>query len=67
LGHIISAEGIVVDPEKIDAIKGWTTPGNIMEVGSFMGLVGYYQIFIKGFSNISSPITSFQKKGVKFE
>jgi hypothetical protein len=51
----------------IYAIKGWTTPRNITEVGSFMGLVGYYQIFIKGFSNISSPITSLQKKGVKFE
>jgi hypothetical protein len=32
-----------------------------------MGLVGYYRRFIKGFSNIASPITSLQKKGVKFE
>jgi hypothetical protein len=32
-----------------------------------MGLVGYYKIFIAGFSKISHPITSLQKKGIKFE
>jgi hypothetical protein len=67
LGHIISAAGIEVDPEKIEAIRGWPTPKNVTEVRSFMGLVGYYRRFIKGFSRIASPITSLQKKGVKFE
>jgi hypothetical protein len=43
LGHIISEEGIVIDPEKIEAIRGWPTPKNIIEVRSFMGLVGYYK------------------------
>jgi hypothetical protein len=32
-----------------------------------MGLAGYYRIFIEGFSKIAHPITSLQKKGVKFE
>jgi hypothetical protein len=41
LGNIISEEGIAVDPEKIEAIKGWATPKNVTEVRSFMGLVGY--------------------------
>jgi hypothetical protein len=67
LGHIISEEGIEVDPEKIKAIAGWPTPRNISEVRSLMGLAGYYRIFIKGFSRIAHPITSLQKKGVKFE
>jgi hypothetical protein len=67
LGHIISKEGIVVDLENIEAIKGWPTPRNVLEVRYFMGLAGYYQTFIKGFSNISHPITSLQKKGIKFE
>jgi hypothetical protein len=66
LGHIISTYGITVDPEKIEAIRGWPMPRNVIEVRSFMGLMGYYRIFIKGFSNIASPITSLQKKGVKF-
>jgi hypothetical protein len=67
LGHIISAKGIEVDPEKIKAIRRCSTPKNVTEVKSFMGISGYYQRSIKGFSRITSPITSLQKKGVKFE
>jgi hypothetical protein len=67
LGHIILEQGIAVDPKKIEAIKGWPTPRNVSDVKYFMGLVGYYRRFIVGFSNISHPITSFQKKGTKFE
>ena len=41
LGHIISEEGISVDPEKIEAIMNWPTPINVIDVRSFMGLAGY--------------------------
>jgi hypothetical protein len=58
LGHIILEEGIVMDPEKVDAIKGWTTPKNVTEFRSFMGLTGYYRRFIARFSRIAHPITS---------
>jgi hypothetical protein len=67
LGHIISEDGITVDPEKIEAIKGWTTPKNVIEVRSFMGLVGYYKRFIACFSRISHLITSLQRKEKKFQ
>jgi hypothetical protein len=67
LGHIISEEGITMDPKKIKSIEGWPKPRNVSEVRSLMGLVGYYRIFIEGFSKISHPITSLQKKGVNFE
>jgi hypothetical protein len=58
LGHIISKEGIAVDPQKVEAIMNWHTPQNVMDVRYFMGLVGYYRIFIGEFSNIYHPITS---------
>jgi hypothetical protein len=41
LGHIISTKGITIDPEKIEAIRGWPTPRNVIEVRSFMCLAGY--------------------------
>ena len=67
LGHIISEEGISMDPEKIEAIMNWPTPRNVTDVRSFMGLAGYYRRFIEGFSKVAHAITSLQKKGMKFE
>jgi hypothetical protein len=42
LGHVISGEGIVVDPKKVEAIMEWPALTNALEVRSFMGLAGYY-------------------------
>jgi hypothetical protein len=42
LGHVISGEGIAVDPAKVEAIMEWPASTNITEVRSFMGLAGYY-------------------------
>jgi hypothetical protein len=67
LGHIITKDGIVVDPEKIGAIREWSAPKNVTEVRSFMGLVDYYKNFIGGFSRIAHPITSLQRKEKKFQ
>jgi hypothetical protein len=58
---------MAVDPEKIETIKGWLRPKNIVEVTWFMGLIGYYTRFIQGFSKIAHPFTSLQKKRIKFE
>ena len=60
-------EGISVDPENIEAIMNWPTPRNVTDVRSFMGLAGYYMRFIEGFSKVAHPITSLQRKGIKFE
>jgi len=49
LGHVVSKEGITMDPNNIRAIMEWETPRNVNEVRSFMGLVGYYRMFIKSF------------------
>jgi hypothetical protein len=67
LGHIISKDGIVVDPEKIESIREWYVPRNVTEVRSFMGFEGYYRRFIEGFSKIVHPNTSLQRKGMKFQ
>ena len=55
-----------MDLEKIEAIMDWPTLNNVTSVRYFMGLAGYYRRFIEGFSNISHPITSLQRKNAKF-
>ena len=67
LGYIVLAEGIRVDPTKIEAIVNWKPPRRVTEVRSFLVLAGYYRRFVKGFSVIASPLTKLLRKGVKFE
>ena len=66
LCHIVSIEGIRVDPTNIEAIVSWKPPRNVTEVRSFLGLARYYRRFIKGFSIIASSLTKILRKGVKF-
>ena len=57
LGHIISKEGIRVDPKKIEVVVEWKPPRNVTKVRSFLGLAGYYKRVVKGFSMIAAPMT----------
>jgi hypothetical protein len=66
LGHILTAEGIEVDPSKVEAVSKWKQPSNVSEVQSFLGMAGYYRHFIKGFSSIARPMTELLKKDNKF-
>ena len=67
LGHIVSVEGIRVDPTKIKAMVNWKPPRNVIKVRSFLGLAGYYRRFVRGFSVVASPLTKLLRKGIKFE
>lgn len=58
VGHVVSKEGITIDPEKIRAIMEWVAPKNVDEVRSFMVLASYYKRFIKNLSHIAYPMTS---------
>nr|GEV83323.1 putative reverse transcriptase domain-containing protein [Tanacetum cinerariifolium] len=67
LGHVIDSEGVHVDPAKIEPIKNWATLTTPTEVRQILGLAGYYQRFIEGFSLISKPLTKLTQKNKKFK
>jgi len=66
LGHVISTQGIAVDPAKVEAMIQWECPKSVTEIQSFVGLVGYYRRFIEGFSKIVAPLTHLTRKEQPF-
>jgi hypothetical protein len=67
LGHIIFAEGIAVDPSKVQEVPDWKSPRLVTQIRSFLGLAGYYRQFIPNFSKIAKPMTQLLEKEVKFK
>ena len=56
LGHVLSKDGILPNPEKVSKVKDWPTPKSAKEVHSFLGLASYYQQFIPLFTKWANPL-----------
>ena len=67
LGHVVSASGVSVEPEKVEAVMSWERPKLVFEIRSFLGLVGYYRRFIEDFSRLAAPMMRLTRKEVKFD
>jgi hypothetical protein len=67
LRHIISAEGIAVDPSKIQEVLDWNSPRSVTQIHSFLRLAGYYHRFIPNFSKIAKPMNKLLEKEAKFK
>ena len=66
LGYVISAEGVSVDPTKIETILNWPEPKDSSDVRSFLGLGNHFKRFIQGYSKLTSALVELTKPSVKF-
>src|SRR3954449_8132108 len=67
LRHVVSGEGVAVDPSKVSTVTEWETPKTVGDIRSFLGHVGYYRRFIEKFSWIAKTMTELLKKENKFD
>ena len=67
LGHVVSDQGLEVDPSKTKVVKNWLRLLTPTDICSFSGMDGYYRRFVKGFSSIVVPLTTLTKNKAKFE
>jgi hypothetical protein len=66
LGHVVSEEGIMTDPKKVESVRDWPVPKTKTEILSFKGLASYYRRFVKNFSEISGPLSAMTSDKVPF-
>ena len=66
LGHVISEEGVLPNPENVNKLKNWLPPRTVTEVRQFLGLASYYRRFIKDFAELAAPLTQLTRKGTTF-
>ena len=67
LGHVVSASGVSMNPEKVGAVMSWERLKSVFEIRSFLGLAKYCRRFTEDFSRLAAPMTRLTWKGVKFE
>lgn len=67
LGHVVSAEGLKVDPQKTRVVQEWPTPKNVHDVRSFLGLANYFRRFVQGYSNLVRPLTNLTRKSTRWQ
>ena len=67
LGHLVSAVGVRIDPERTWAIREFPCPRDVKVISRFVGMANFYHKFIPHFADVAAPLNALRKKGVKFQ
>ncbi|GJP80631.1 hypothetical protein CLOP_g10832 [Closterium sp. NIES-67] len=67
LGHLVSAQGVHVDPKKVEAVRTWKTPENVKELQQFLGFANYYNRFVPQYAKLAAPLTNLLKKNTPYK
>jgi len=67
LGHLVSAAGVCIDPERTRAIREFPCPPDVKGISRFVGMANFYHKFIPHFADVVAPLNALRKKGVKFK
>ena len=66
MGHVVGAEGVKIDPKKIEVVEEWPSPQDVHNVRQFLGLTNYFRKFIQGYAAICRPMPALLNKGKVF-
>ena len=58
LGYVVSAQGVRMEDERIEAVRNWPEPKSVKDIQVFLGFPNFYWRFIQGFRNIAGPLSS---------
>jgi hypothetical protein len=62
LGHVITAQGVAMDADKVAAVQAWRSPCSVRAIRIFLGLTSYYRKFIQSYGEIAAPLTNLLKR-----
>ena len=67
LGHVLTHDGVLPDPDNVEKIRTWPVPTCVTDVWAILGMGNYYQLFIKDYSKKIQPLIQLKKKDKSFE